>query len=235
MNVLGIDTATRVLNLAIVNNSEIVVDYKLNLSEKTHSATILPALDGMLNLVGIELKDINGIAVSIGPGSFTGLRIGLATAKGLAFALSTPIVGVNSLESYAYRWLSLSGILCPLIEARKGEYYFIVYYSEKNQLNVIKEYQCAGWDRISQELLKHKGNIFVFGEGVSSLLENEKIKQYKKPTRINFIANKQGIANAAQIALLGEKKILNQQVDDLDRLSPFYISKSAAEIVKEKN
>ena len=91
MNVLGIDTATRVLNLAIVNNSEIVVDYKLNLSEKTHSATILPALDGVLNLVGIDSKNKGYSLFSIVQALLRLIGFGrVKAAKGLRFCLSTP-------------------------------------------------------------------------------------------------------------------------------------------------
>ncbi|HNR65829.1 MAG TPA: tRNA (adenosine(37)-N6)-threonylcarbamoyltransferase complex dimerization subunit type 1 TsaB, partial [Atribacterota bacterium] len=104
MNILGIDTTAEVLNLAIINKGRFIVDYRINTAEKTHSALILPLFKNMLSFTGIELKTVEGVAVSIGPGSFTGLRIGLSTAKGIAFSLSIPIIGINTLESYAFRF-----------------------------------------------------------------------------------------------------------------------------------
>lgn len=234
MNILGIDTTTKVLNLAIVNNGEMVVDCKINKTEKTHSVIILPLLNSILNLTGIELKRIEGIAVSIGPGSFTGLRIGLSTAKGLAFALSIPIIGINSLESYAFEWLILPGILCPLIKARRGEYYFSFYLNKNNNLKQIRDYHCEKWINIKQELLRYKDNIYVFGYDLIDILQEEKIEELSKINNIYFIKNNQSTANAVNVALIGEKRILEKQYDDIYRLTPFYISKSEAEIKKDR-
>jgi len=121
MYILGIDTTTDILSLAIVQNDRMLIDYKMQIEGFTHSAIIIKALQNILAMAGLSLEKFNAIAVSIGPGSFTGLRIGLATAKGLVFALSLPIIGVNSLESYAFSRKFLPGILCPMVKARKGE------------------------------------------------------------------------------------------------------------------
>jgi len=235
LNILGIDTSAKTLNLAVVNDDEMVVDYRINTVERTHSALILPLLNSMLNLNGIKLKQIEGIAVSIGPGSFTGLRIGLSTAKGLSFALSIPIVGINTLESYAFRWMDLPGKLCPLIKARRGEYYFAVFNKKHNSLHIIKGYQCADWNKIKDELLRYDNKVFIFGCGLEDILKEEKVEKSKNIENIHFITSNKNIANAANIALIGEKKILENTYDDIYTLSPFYIKRPAAEIKKEKD
>ncbi|NLL62347.1 MAG: tRNA (adenosine(37)-N6)-threonylcarbamoyltransferase complex dimerization subunit type 1 TsaB [Candidatus Atribacteria bacterium] len=235
MLVLGIDTATKVLNLAIVNNSEVIIDYKVNRMEKTHSTLILSALNNMLNLSGIKLKEIEGIAVSIGPGSFTGLRIGLSTAKGLAFALSIPLIGVSSLESSAFSWLSLPGILCPIIKARRGEYYFALYEYKNKDSSIVKDYQCAKWVEIKQELLEYRDHIYIFGDGIEDIIKDEKIENYGHIANIYFINNSLNTANAVSVALLGEERIPKKECDDIYKLLPLYISKSAAEVLIEKD
>jgi len=144
---LGIDTATDILNLAITENNSIEYEFKINKVGITHSAILIPLIKKMFDFTGYRLNEIDAIAVSIGPGSFTGLRIGLATSKGLAFALSVPLVGINTLESYALQWIDLPGILCPIIKARKGEYYFTLYQINKKNNKLIKkeDYLCKKW------------------------------------------------------------------------------------------
>lgn len=224
------------MNLAIVENSEIIIDYKINKSGQTHSAIILPALKNILNSLEITLNDISGIAVAIGPGSFTGIRIGLSTAKGLAFALSLPIIGINSLDAYTFTWQNLSGILCPLIVARKGEYYYTLYHNKDNRLVMMRDYQCKEWFEIKQELFKYKEkeNIYVFGYGMKEIIEEDRMGNDKKIANLHFLKNNHNITNAANVAILGEVKFLKKQYDDIYKLMPFYISKSAAEVNREK-
>jgi len=188
----------------------------------------------MLRLTEGKLNELEGIAVSIGPGSFTGLRIGLATAKGLAFSLSIPIAGVNALESYALRWKELPGILCPIIRARKGEYYFTFYKKRKNNDNLIRieDYQCTDWFGIKEKIFKFDESIFIFGYGLTEIIENNETNQY--PNNIHFIIREQDPPGAINIARIGEKKILKKENDNIFDLSPFYISKSGAEVKKEK-
>ncbi len=232
MNILGIDTTAEVLNLAIINKGRFIVDYRINTAEKTHSALILPLFKNMLSFTGIELKTVEGVAVSIGPGSFTGLRIGLSTAKGIAFSLSIPIIGINTLESYAFRFIDLPGILCPIIKARRGEYYYATFYKNNNNLSIAKNYQCAKWNVIKNDLLKYNNDVYVFGYGLGDILEQEKAEKSKNIANINFVVHNYQNANAVNVALMGEKRIIEKQYDDIYNLSPFYISQSAAEMNK---
>src|SRR6056297_77975 len=215
-------------------NGVMSFDFMMKRARITHSAIVIPTLKNMLRLTEGKLNELEGIAVSIGPGSFTGLRIGLATAKGLAFSLSIPVAGVNALESYALQWKELPGILCPLIRARKGEYYFTFYKKRKNNNDLIRieEYQCMDWFGIKEKLFEYDKSVFIFGYGLTEIIENNETNQY--PNHIHFIIKEQDPPGAINVALIGEKKILKKENDNIFDLSPFYIRKSAAEEKKAR-
>jgi len=233
LKILGIDTTTDVLNLAITINGVMSFDFMMKREGITHSAIMIPTLKNMLRLTEVKLNELEGIAVSIGPGSFTGLRIGLATAKGLAFSLSIPIAGVNALDSYALQWKELPGILCPIIRARKGEYYFTFYKKRKNNDDLIRieDYQCIDWFGIKEKLFKFNESIFILGYGLTEIKENNETEQ--TPKNIHFIIREQEPPGAINVALIGEKKILKKEIDNIFDLSPFYIRKSAAEVKRD--
>ena len=117
MRILGIESSSLVASTAIyedgITMAEYTVDFKM-----THSQTLLPMIDEMVKLVGIDLNTIDAIAVSGGPGSFTGLRIGSATAKGLGLALNKPLIHVPTLDATAYNLFGTSGLICPIMDAR---------------------------------------------------------------------------------------------------------------------
>lgn len=233
MKILGIDTTTDILNVTIIENGVLIFDYMINKPGITHSSTLIPSLRNIMKIAEINLNELDGIAVSIGPGSFTGLRVGLATAKGLAFSLSIPIIGVNSLEAYALRWKELPGILCPIIKARKDDYYFTFYQKERNNENLIRieEYQCLNWTKISQIFAKYKEQIFVFGQGLLEILRYDKDRYYHN-NNVTFIVREQDPPGAKYIALIGDKKISKSVKDNIYEMSPFYINKSGAELKK---
>ncbi len=233
MKILGIDTTTDILNVTIIENGVLIFDYMINKPGITHSSILIPSLRNIMKIAEINLNELDGIAVSIGPGSFTGLRVGLATAKGLAFSLSIPIIGVNSLEAYALRWKELPGILCPIIKARKDDYYFTFYQKERNNENLIRieEYQCLNWTKISQIFAKYKEQIFVFGQGLLEILRYDKDRYYHN-NNVTFIVREQDPPGAKYIALIGDKKISKSVKDNIYEMSPFYINKSGAELKK---
>jgi tRNA threonylcarbamoyladenosine biosynthesis protein TsaB len=235
LKILGIDTTTDILNLTIIENGTLLFDYMINKPGITHSSIMVPSLISVMKIADINLNEIDGIAVSIGPGSFTGLRVGLATAKGLAFSLSIPIIGVNSLEAYALRWKELPGILCPVIKARKDDYYFTFYKKEQNDENLIRieEYQCLNWTKIIQMFEEYKEQIFIFGQGLLDILKYDKNK-YHHNNNVTFIVREQDPPGAKYIALIGEKRISKNEKDNIYEISPFYINKSGAELKKRK-
>ena len=122
MKVLGVDTATRSCSVAVLIDDKPAAEMA-TVSERTHSVRLMPMIREALAQAGLELKDIDGFAVTVGPGSFTGLRIGISTVKGLAFATARPCAGISTLEALAYPCLPCPHPVCTLMDARKGEVY----------------------------------------------------------------------------------------------------------------
>ena len=138
MRILGIESSSLVASAAIyedgITMAEYTVDFKM-----THSQTLLPMIDEMVKLVGIDLNTIDAIAVAAGPGSFTGLRIGSATAKGLGLALKKPLVAVPTVEGLAYNLYDTQGLICPIMDARRKQVYTGIYRFEDHRLVTVED------------------------------------------------------------------------------------------------
>ena len=126
MLILAIDSTATVGSVALLRDSTILCEYTVN-AGNTHSITLLPMIEHMLKVADIKLSDIDLFAASVGPGSFTGVRIGTATIKGLAHPLSKPCVGVSTLEALAYNLKGLGGIICPCMNARRSQVYTALF------------------------------------------------------------------------------------------------------------
>jgi len=138
MKVLGIETSTGSGSVAVLEGDKVLGEFFLNLGP-THSEKLLPMLDWLLKEVGVEKNEIEGIAVSKGPGSFTALRVGISTAKGLAFSLGIPVVGVSSLEVLARNLLYTPLYIYSLIDAKKKEVYAALFRYSDTNLNRITD------------------------------------------------------------------------------------------------
>ncbi len=126
MKILGLDTATSCGSIGIIDDDEVIAEYALH-REETLSTRLLPAIQALLAEARLTLAEIDGLAISLGPGSFTGLRVGLSAVKGLALAADIPVAGVPTLDALAYNLPFTPFQICPLIDARKGEIYAALY------------------------------------------------------------------------------------------------------------
>lgn len=127
MHILGIDTATRVCGVALMNDQELIAEYIQNI-KKTHSQRLLPLIDSLLRDTGVAKNTIEAVAVAAGPGSFTGLRIGVSTARALAQGLNIPAIGVSTLESLAQNLVTGENeLICPILDARRDQVYTAIY------------------------------------------------------------------------------------------------------------
>ncbi len=158
MNVLAIDTSNHVLGVAVMKNEQVIGEIVTNLT-KNHSTRLMPAVDTLMKEIDMKPEDLDQIAVAEGPGSYTGVRIGLTTAKTLAWALHIPIVGVSSLEVLAYQGSFFDGYICPFFDARRGFVYAGVYQWKNNQLISIDEDQNIMMNAILEKLKSEKENI----------------------------------------------------------------------------
>lgn len=137
MKILAIDTSGASASAAVADGAELIGEYTLN-HGKTHSRLLMPMTDRLLTDAGLDISDMDLIAVSTGPGSFTGIRIGVAAAKGLAYALKKPLIGVNTLETLAYGIYAPSCVIVPMIDARNENVYAAAYECADGLTEIIK-------------------------------------------------------------------------------------------------
>ncbi len=136
MIILGIESSSLVASVALVADGAVLAEYTVNF-KKTHSQTLLPMIDQMVQMLELDLGLVDAIAVSGGPGSFTGLRIGSATAKGLGLALDKPLIHVPTLDAMAYNLFGAASLLCPMMDARRNQVYTGLYHYRR-ELEVVK-------------------------------------------------------------------------------------------------
>jgi tRNA threonylcarbamoyladenosine biosynthesis protein TsaB len=223
MKILAVDTATTSCSVAILDQTTLAVEFTLNRKE-THSKHLMEMIRSILNISGFDLSSIDGFAVTKGPGSFTGLRIGISTVKGLAAAAGKSIVGVSSLEALAAQVPASTNLICPLIDARKGEVYFSRYKVVDGKLQ--KE---------TKEMVSSPGKVFD-GLNESCLFVGNGALLYKriimeKLGRIaSFAPVTYNIIRASTVAHLSMAKFESNHIDNIDNFSPHYIRKSDAEL-----
>ncbi|MGD9134883.1 MAG: tRNA (adenosine(37)-N6)-threonylcarbamoyltransferase complex dimerization subunit type 1 TsaB, partial [Desulfobacterales bacterium] len=133
MKILALDTATQSCSVAVTNDGFLSAELSI-VKSQTHSKHLMELIHSVLEIAGFHPGDLDGLAVTIGPGSFTGLRIGISTVKGLAYALARPVVGISTLEALAWQCGQTSYLICPLIDARKGEVYGATYGFNEGRL-----------------------------------------------------------------------------------------------------
>lgn len=162
--ILGIDSSAISAGCALVEGDKIVAEQFLN-TRHTHSETLLPMISGMLKSAGVELSDMEKIAVSAGPGSFTGLRIGISTVKGLADAAHKPCVSVSTLEAIAYNFIGTDGIICACMDARRKQVYNALFRSENGVITRLCEDRAISAADLSEELSGFSGKVIFAGDG----------------------------------------------------------------------
>ena len=165
MRVLAIDSSGLTATVAVVEETQTVAEYTINY-KKTHSQTLLPMIDEVVKMTELDLKTIDAIAVAKGPGSFTGLRIGSATAKGLGLALDKPLVGIPTVEALAYNLYDVNGLICPIMDARRKQVYTGIYRFEEHQLMTLKEQWAAPIEELLEELNQRGEMVTFLGDGV---------------------------------------------------------------------
>lgn len=166
LNILALDSSGLVASLALVQEEKIIGEYTINYKQ-THSQTLLPMLDSLVKQLGIDLSTIDAIAVSGGPGSFTGLRIGAATAKGLGLALDIPIINIPTAEAMAYQIWNTTGYICPIMDARRAQVYTGIYeYTTAQDFNIVKEQMAVPMMELIHLLNESNKPVTFLGDGV---------------------------------------------------------------------
>ena len=224
MITLAFDTAAKVATVAVRDGKKTLAVYSIN-NGLTQSELILPMAESMLSSLGLGFSDVGLLATSVGPGSFTGVRIGVSLVKGLAFGKGTPIVGVSTLEALAENLRGLRGLIIPVMDARRGEVYTATFASD----GVTTERKCE--DRaipikeLAAELRCADMPIYLVGDGYAVAkigLEKEGIKTEETPEILRD-------ENAASVASLAERKYANGEYTDDLTISPIYLRLPQAE------
>lgn len=161
MKILAIESSGLVASAALATEDTLLAEYTVNF-KKTHSQTLLPMVEEIVSMVGMDLKEIDAIAVSAGPGSFTGLRIGSATAKGLGLVLQKPIIPVPTTQGIAANLYGTEGILCPLMDARRNQVYTGLYRYNKKGFEIVE-------DQMAVQVEEIIGKVNALGEPVTYL------------------------------------------------------------------
>lgn len=225
MLILAIDTATKIGSVALYEDKTGIIG-EINLYVKVnHSNVIMKAVDSLFDLSGYTIKDVDKIAVTTGPGSFTGIRIGVAIAKGLAYSLKKPIIGINELDVLAETVEEREGLIVPLIDARKERVYYSQYKYENRKLVRKEEYK-DGELRDILEKLKGEKVVFI-GDG--AIVNQELIKEIMGEDNIVFSK-----INSIPRAAMAAQMALHHEDDNIYTLEPFYLNKSQAEREKEE-
>ena len=164
MKILSLDSSAVVASVALCEDEKLLAEYTLN-NGNTHSETLLPMVESVLKLYGISPRDIDLFAVSSGPGSFTGVRIGAATLKGLAFGSGTPCIGVSTLEAIAENLTVLPGLICPVMNARRSQVYTALFRSDGSTLTRLMPDSALAISELDELLAKYGEPVFFCGDG----------------------------------------------------------------------
>ncbi|MBE7037294.1 MAG: tRNA (adenosine(37)-N6)-threonylcarbamoyltransferase complex dimerization subunit type 1 TsaB [Ruminococcaceae bacterium] len=219
MNILAIDTSSLNATVALMNDEKVIGEYTIS-NKKTHSQVIMPMICELLEKCSLCMDDIDVFATGIGPGSFTGLRIGIATAKALCQAKQKKIIGISSLASLAKNVSDTEKTICPIIDARRGDVYNALY---KNGV-CIKEDRAISLDELFEEL-KGKDVLFL-GDG--AIVYKDKIIE-KMGDNAYFADIHNMLSKASSIAALAYKRAEQKDFDDYHTILPIYLRSCQAE------
>src|ERR1051326_299678 len=225
MKVLALETATGVCGAAIVEDGTILAESSI-VAERIHSEKLLPMIDDVLRQANVDLSGMDGIAVSIGPGSFTGLRISLSAAKGLAYASGKPLLAVPTLEALAWSCVQKGLVrtgdhILPMIDARREEVYAALYYYDDQPREQISA-RALHLHEIDP-LLESKERIIITGNGVEKFQKFVAITMPGLTTRFVAPAPEDSRCSASAVGSLGEHMLLRGEIADLASLGPLYV------------
>ena len=221
MNILAIETTGGAGSVALVCPNRVIAEFSIN-NKLTHSQTLMPMIDQMLTSAAFDKADIDIIAVSEGPGSFTGLRIGAAAAKGLAFGLCLKIVPVSTLDALAYNVFTWEGVIVPMMDARRDQVYTALYNCSSGKIVRASDYMACSVDEIIETANQADKKAIFLGDG--AIVHREKII-----ANGFFIADNtfllQRAASVGAVAL----EIAHEAAIGANKFEPFYIRPSQAE------
>lgn len=221
--ILNIETATKNCSVCLAENGEIIAIRELNDGNYSHAEKLHPFIQELLTQAKITAPNIDAVAVSKGPGSYTGLRIGVSAAKGICFAIDKPLISIETLNSLAHSISVDQGLIVPMLDARRMEVYSAVYNSKYEDVREIQA-QIIDENSFKEELAQ--GNVYFLGDGVA------KCKEILQHDNAIFIEDK--FPSATQMAVLSEAKYKKNDIEDVAYFEPFYLKDFVAGVEKKK-
>lgn len=229
MSILAIDTSSQVSSVAVASKECLFAELTMQ-AKLTHSETLMPHIRQVLRMASQPKETLEGIAVSVGPGSFTGLRIGLATAKSMAYALDIPLVAVSTLQALAFHFPVPGVRLVALVDAQKGNAYRESYIWDRGKLAVVEPVEILPVKEILKECGKWKEPAIFLGDIATKRFRGEGCL----PDGVQVAQPHLCMPRAANVAMLGLEKLAVGEVANVMDLEPTYIRRSEAEVLWEK-
>ncbi len=229
MKILGLDSSGLVASVALWEDGVLRGEYTVN-HKKTHSQTLLPMLDEVVRMTELSLESIDAVAVAAGPGSFTGLRIGSATAKGLCQALDKPIVEVPTVDALACNLAGTRGLVCPLMDARRNQVYTGIYRFEGEKLITLRAQEALALEEVVADLNERGEEVALLGDGVPvhrEILEKTlTVPHWYAPAHL-------ACQRAGAVASLGAILFARGEMVRAEEHVPVYLRQSQAERERE--
>jgi tRNA threonylcarbamoyladenosine biosynthesis protein TsaB len=210
--ILNIETATKNCSVSLAKDGNILAIKELNNGNYSHAEVLHPFIVAILKEAKISSQQINAVAVSKGPGSYTGLRIGVSTAKGLCFSLDRPLISIDTLHSLSHSISIEKGVIVPMLDARRMEVYAAVFNKDHEQIRDIKA-EIINEDSFMKELANTQ--VYFLGDGA------QKCKEFITHTNAIFIENK--FPSAKEMAQLSFDKYKKNDIEDIAYFEPFYL------------
>lgn len=222
MKILALDSSGLTASVAVAEDDNLLGEYTINY-KKTHSQTLLPMLDEVAKMIELDLDTVDAIAVAAGPGSFTGLRIGSATAKGLGLALNKPLISVPTVDGLAYNLWGCRDMVCPLMDARRNQTYTGLYEFKQDGMHVLLEQCAVGIDEIVEKINEKNRPVIFLGDGVpvfkNYISEHCKVSYSFAPAHLNKQRGGAVAALGLLLAMEGKTESAADHKPDYLRLS----------------
>lgn len=229
MSILAIDTSTQVSSVAVMTEKRLQAEITMQ-ARLTHSETLMPHIESALRMASVQRADLEGIAISIGPGSFTGLRIGLAAAKTMAYALSLPLVGISTLAALAAHFPAPGTRVISLIDAQKGNAYAQAFHVEHGQPVPLGGAEVLAIEEVLARAGHAEEPVILTGDVVQKKIAGKRAV----PESVILPPPQMQMPRAANVGQLGLARIACGESDNPMALEPVYIRRSEAEVLWEK-
>lgn len=229
MRILAIDTSTAAASSALIEDGRLLCEFVLN-DGKKHSEKLINIMNTALESSGIEIRNIDAFACSVGPGSFTGLRIGAAAVKALGQALDKPVIAVPTLDALAYNVFPRRGLICPMLDAQRNMVYSILYKCDGLKLTKVEDYRAIDADKLIEKLEDYREEIILLGDAVPIYGE-----RFRNALPYSVEASAGALyPRASSVALLAGELYREGKILNYNDLELYYIRKSQAEAEYDK-